>query len=157
MQFRWIKVVLAIVSLSVGASAADSSIGTWKLNVAKSKYSPGPPPKSVTLKYETAGDGVKLSVERIDEQGKATSGGYTAKYDGKDVPYAGTGGPLGAETVALKRIDASTVEATFKRGGKVIATARGVVSADGKTRTITTTGTNEQGQKVHNVAVYDKQ
>ena len=59
--------------------------------------------------------------------------------------------------VAVKRIDAHTLESVMKKGGKVTTTQRNVVSADGKMRTVTTTGTDGQGQKVNNVAVLEKQ
>ena len=59
--------------------------------------------------------------------------------------------------VAVKRIDAHTLESVSKKGGKVTTTQRNVVSADGKTRTVTTTGTDGQRQKVNNVAVFEKQ
>ena len=156
MYSRVAKLFLGLLALSVVAWAADPVIGTWKLNLAKSKYSPGPPPKSVTLRYEPSGEGVKLTSEGVDAEGQPISIQFTANYDGKDVPYKG-GGPLGADTIAIKRINASTTESTLKRGGKVVGTSRRVVSSDGKVLTITTTGTNAKGQKVKNVAVYDKQ
>ena len=156
MRARIRKLALAMVAVSVGLWGADSPIGTWKLNLAKSKYSPGPAPKSLTVKFEPSGEGVKFTAEGLDAAGNPTSGEFTANYDGKDVPYKG-GGVLEADTIALKRINASTTEATYKRGGKVVGTVRGVISGDGKVRTVTTAGTNAKGQKVKNVSVYDKQ
>ena len=86
--------------------------------------------------------------------GSKTSFEYTAKYDGKDYPVTGSDT---FDTIALKRLDDQTVESTLKKSGKVITTARRVVSKDGKTMTLTMTGTNAKGQKVKNIAVYEKQ
>jgi hypothetical protein len=80
---------------------------------------------------------------------------YTTNLDGKDAPV--TGNNPNADMQAVKRIDANTLESVNKKGGKVTTTQRNVVSADGKTRTVTTTGTDGQGQKVNNVAVFEKQ
>jgi len=129
-------------------------MGTWKLNLAKSKYEPGPLPASDTRVYEVwEKDGVKATMTVVVD-GKSTTRGYAAHYDGKQYPY--TGNPE-YDTVALKRIDAHTVQGTNSKGGKVVLTTQTVISADGKTRTQTATGVNLKGQKVHNVQVYDKQ
>ena len=150
----YVRMILAALSVALVWSAADPVIGTWKLNVAKSKYSPGPAPKSATIAYEAAGDGVKRTGETVGADGQTTSFSYTAQYDGKDYPV--TGNP-NADTITLKRINAYTTEATLKKGGKVTTTARRVVSKDGKTLTLTLKGTNAQGQRVNAVAVYEKQ
>ncbi len=154
---RWLlAVMLSLFVLSLTAWAADDpQLGTWKLNLAKSKFSPGPAPKSEILKWEASGnDAVKSTSEIVDAQGKTTKGGYTASYDGKDTPWAGN---PDADTVSLKRIDPNTIEATWKKGGKVTNTSRRVVSKDGKTMTITQKGTDAKGQAVNNVIVLDKQ
>ena len=80
---------------------------------------------------------------------------FTANYDGKDVPV--TGNNPDADMLARTRVNASTVKTVSKKGGKVTTTQTSAVSSDGKTRTVTTTGTNGAGQTVNNVAVYDKQ
>jgi hypothetical protein len=136
------------------ALAGDNWVGTWKLNVAKSKFSPGPAPKASTLKFDPSPDGIKLTQEMVDAEGKATPGGYTAKFDGKEVPYAGN---PDTDSASPTRIDDNTYENTWKKAGKVTIKARVVVSADGKTLTVTQTGTNAEGQVVNNTAVYDKQ
>jgi hypothetical protein len=128
-------------------------VGTWVLNVARSKYSPGPPPKEQTVIYEAAGQGIKVTAKGTDAAGKPTTTVFTASYDGKDYPV--TGNP-DYDATSMKRIDANTVELTRKRAGKVVQTATNVVSKDGKTRTITVTGVNAQGQKINNVTLYDK-
>jgi hypothetical protein len=144
--------VLALV-LAGAAWAADSNVGTWKLNTAKSTYSPGPAPKSNTVTIVAVGNGIHLTAEGIDAAGKATHVEYTAKYDGQDSPV--TGVPY-ADTVSLTRIDANTVESTMKKAGTSVMTVRVTVSPDGKTRTAVFTGKNEKGQDVHNTGVYDK-
>ena len=139
---------------NVSAQASDPRIGTWKLNVAKSTFSPGPAPRSNTLKIEASGQGEKLTTEGVNAEGGRTALQYTANYDGKDYPLAGV---LNANTVSLKRIDARTTERTDKKDGKVTVTLTRVVSQDGKTMTVTTKSTNAQGQTVNNVAVWEKQ
>jgi len=146
--------LLVAFALSVSAAAADQQSGTWKMNPAKSKYSPGPAPKSVTVKIDSDADNIKLSSDGIDAAGNPTHVEFTAKYDGQDYPITGV---PNADTIALKRIDASTTESTAKKAGQVVMTVRSVVSKDGKTRTSTFKGTDAQGQDVNNVVVYDKQ
>jgi hypothetical protein len=96
---------------------------------------------------------VKYTLKGIDAEGKPTLVQYTAKYDGKDYPVTGA---QDFDAIALKRVDAVTAQATLKKGGKVTQTTTRVVSKDGKTLTLTTTGTNAKGQAVNNVLVFDK-
>jgi hypothetical protein len=147
-------VVLGASLVRVSAQASNPRIGTWKLNVEKSKYSPGPAPQGQTMKIEASGDGEKATTEGVNAAGTATMTEYTAQYDGKDYPITGS---QNADTVSLKRIDARTLERTDKKGDKVVATSTRVVSEDGKTMTVTTKGTNAQGQAVNNVTVWEKQ
>jgi hypothetical protein len=147
--------VTSILVLSFVALGADNNVGTWKLNLAKSKYSPGPAPKSQTAKIETWGDdGVSYTADGTSADGKPTRAGFLAKYDGKDYPFKGN---PDADTISYKRIDANTVEATTKLKGKIGITAKVTVSPDGKTRTVAQTGKDAQGRDVNNVLVYDKQ
>jgi len=150
---RYAKLAFVLLGLAATLVAADPASGTWKLNAAKSKYTPGPPPKSATVTYEETADGIKRTGKSVDAEGKTTSFEYTAKYDGKDYPV--TGSDL-YDTITLKRINDQTAEATLKKSGKVVSNARRVVSKDGKVMTLTMTGTNPKGEKTHNVAVYDK-
>jgi len=137
------------------AQAADPQIGSWKLNVAKSTFSPGPAPQSATTEIEAAGAGAKLVVDQTVADGKTRHWEFTANYDGKDVPI--TGNNPDADTVARTRVNANTVETISKKAGKVVITQQSTVSADGKTRTVTTKGVNADGKPVNNVAVYEKQ
>jgi hypothetical protein len=147
-------VVLGAGSGRVSAQASDPRIGTWTLNVEKSKYNPGPAPQRVTLKIEASGQGEKYTTEGVNAAGTATKTEYTAQYDGKDYPLTGS---QTADTVSLKRIDARTIERTDKKGDKVVTTITQVLSQDGKTMTSTVKGTNAQGQAVDNVIVWEKQ
>ncbi len=156
--WRVVSVVAAgmlLVAMFASAQSKDPFVGTWRLNVAKSKYTPGPIPKSQTTTYEAAGQAYKISVRSEPATGAVQQWSYTSNLDGKDVPI--TGNNPNADMIAVKRIDGNTLEAVQKRGGKVTITQRNVVSADGKTRTVTSTGMDGQGQKVNNVAVFEKQ
>jgi len=149
-------VVLAVLVSGIVLAQSNSALGTWKLNTAKSKFSPGPALQSLTITSEAQGDGVKGSSEATAADGSKTAWSYTANYDGKDNPISGAG-PAGADTIALKRINANTTRSTFKKAGKVVRTSRRVVSKDGQVMSITAKGTNPDGQKVSDVLVLDKQ
>jgi hypothetical protein len=144
-----------VFALAGWAQGPDPLMGTWKLNVAKSKYDPGPPPRSTTTKREVSGaNGVKYTSDTVTAQGESRHIEYTANYDAKD--YSVKGDP-NRDMVSLKRMDGRSYEGSSKKGGKVTGTFRGVVSPDGKTLTITTKGTDAQGRPENNVVVYDKQ
>ncbi len=148
---------LGLSSFLIGAAFAqsDPQVGVWRLNVAKSKYSPGPAPKSATTRIEAAGAGTKVIVDQALADGTMRHWEFTANYDGKDNPV--TGNNPDADMVARTRTNATTVQTISKKGGKVTITQTSAVSSDGKTRTVTTKGVNASGQKVNNVAVYEKQ
>jgi len=147
-------VVVSMLILASIAQAADNQVGIWKLNVAKSKYSPGPAPKDGTLTIESEPNGLKITIHGTDVESKPIHMEFSPKYDGKD--YPSTGLP-GADTISMKKIDDYSVETVSKKGGKALVTTRSVVSKDGKTRTTTQKGTNAKGEKVNNIIVYDKQ
>ncbi len=149
-------ILMTLGVLFAGAAvcfAADANMGTWKLNEAKSKLAPGAA-KNHTVVYAAAGDNVKITVDGIDSDGKAAHNEWTGKFDGKD--YAVTG-DAASDARSYKRGDDRTLEMTIKKGGKVTVTGRIVVGADGKSRTVTTSGTDSKGGKVSGTAVYDKQ
>ena len=133
--------------------ASDSSIGTWKLNEAKSKFSAGAP-KVTKVTIAVAGDSLKVTVDGTGADGKAMHNTWTGKYDGKDYPV--TGDP-NTDTRSYKMTDAHSMALTVKKGGKVVISGTIAISANGKTRTVTTTGTDPQGKKISATAVYDKQ
>jgi hypothetical protein len=145
------------ISVPVAAQAQDAWIGTWKLNLAKSKYDPANlAPKSQTLKQDAvAGGGFKGTTDGVDAQGKPTHTEQATMFDGKASEIKGA--PDANTTRVYKRIDNRTYEYVQRVGGKLTTTARTVVSADGRTRTITTTGKDAQGRTINNVAFYDRQ
>ena len=144
----------AFVLSSSVALAADNWLGTWKVDLAKSKYSPGPAPKSMTIVYTPAGETMTITVDVVPATGDPQKWEMTAAYDGKDHPV--TGNP-DADSISMKRINDTTGESTFKKGGKVMAVNTRVLSADGKTLTITSKGTTSDGKPRNDVAVYEKQ
>jgi hypothetical protein len=148
----WAAEPLLAAYQSQASAAEDRILGTWVLNLAKSKFRPGPPPKSQKRIYEAHRDGVKTTIITVYADGRSTSIEYAANYDGVEYPV--TGAP-DSDAIALKRIDANTAESTLGHGGKVMAIARRVVSEDGKTLTITYRGMWD-GEQSNNVAVYDK-
>ena len=145
--------MFAVTTLAVGLVVAlagsalaqsDLGLGTWKLNVAKSKYDPGPAPSSETRVYVLwEKDGVKATFTRV-EGGKTLTLGYAAHYDAKDYKYTGA---AAYDTITLTRVDASTTEASLKK----------VISKDGKTRTQTVKGIDASGKAVNNLSVFEKQ
>ena len=132
--------------------AQSLHMGTWKLNEAKSHLAPGIG-KNQTVVYETAGDQIKVTVDGVDSAGSATHNEWTGKFDGKD--YALSGDPT-ADTRSYRTQGSRTLLMTAKKAGKVTLTGRIVVTANGKSRTVTTTGTDAKGKRYKNIAVYDK-
>jgi hypothetical protein len=154
MKTRTILLTLAFCFAAVVASfAADSNIGTWKLNDAKSKI-PAGASKNTTVVYTADGDNLKCVTDGVDGSGKPTHTEWTGKTDGKDYPVTGD---ANADTRSLKKVSDRKYELSNKKAGKSILTGNIAFSADGKSRTLTTTGTDEKGKKITSVAVYDKQ
>ena len=149
-------VVLSAMPLLAQAKigAASPFFGTWKLNVAKSKYSPGPTPKSQVAKLEPIAGGMKVSSDRVEADGKMTHFEWAATFDGKD---GSVKGDSGRDAVSVTKIDDYTLEIKNKKAGKVTTTIKAVYSKDGKSRTETVTGVSADGKKVENVTVWDKQ
>ena len=152
---RRIMAIALLSTLFLGATAfaADAVVGTWKLNVAKSKFS-GTAPKSATRVYAASADGTSLDQQIVSAAGKEVSMHVTIKYDGKDYPV--TGNPDG-DSVAAKVIDAHTTDFAIKKGGKVVGTVHRVVSTDGKTLTVNNKGTHSDGKPYDDTLVFDKQ
>jgi hypothetical protein len=145
--------ILALATAGFSKARSNPFVGTWKLNVAKSKYNPGPPPKSQTRMWEPSG---KVTVKGIDATGSARMYGYTIKTDGKDYPTTGAI-PNGAQTIATTGVDATSVRATYKRDGKQVEITTFSVSKDGKMLTIVAKGSVPSGQTFDNMMSWDKQ
>ena len=153
MRPRSLAVLAALCLFGMMCFAADPQLGTWKLNEAKSKLAAGSP-KNHTVVYEASGDNVKVTVDGDDGTGKPVHNEWTGKFDGKDYPV--TGDPT-QDSRSYKKVNAHTLAMTVKKDSKVTTSGRIVVAADGKSRTVTTTRTDEAGKKSTSRAVYDKQ
>ena len=154
MKTRTILVSLAAFFAALALClAADMNMGTWKLNEARSKFPPGAT-KNNTVVYAAMGDGVKITVDGVSGDGKATHSEWAGKDDGKDYPVIGD---PGSDARSYKKVDERTLDFAVKKDGKTLLTGRVVVSADGKSRTVTTTETDSSGKKVTTTASYDKQ
>lgn len=154
-RWRIVHVVL-VASMAMAATAAfaqSGELGTWRLNVAKSKFTPGPAPKSSSVTFSAAGQGVKAVIDTVGADGSKVHWEYTANFDGKAYPV--TGNPDG-DMVIARRINPTSIETSYTLKGKATTVNTRVVAADGKTLTVTTTGTNGQGQKVNNVQVFER-
>jgi hypothetical protein len=154
MKLRTIAMTVVVICfIGLTMSFASPHMGTWKLDEAKSKI-PAGAPKNMTVVYAAAGDSVKVTVDGVDGQGKPTHNEWTGKFDGKDYPLVGD---ATADTRAYKTISDHKMDLTNKKDGKVTTTGTIVISADGKSRTLTITGTDPAGKKVNYTAHYDKQ
>ena len=154
MNTRTIGLTLALCFFAATLCYSDDlQMGTWKLNEAKSNFAPGAT-KNHTVVYEAAGDNVKITADGTDKQGKSSHNEWTGKFDGQD--YAVTGDPK-SDMRSYKKVDDHTLKMVVKKDGKITATGRIVVSADGRSRTVTTSGTDADGKKIKNTVVYDKQ
>ena len=146
-------VAIAVMLPSPTLAQTNLRIGTWKLNLPQSSFSPGPAFRDESQIAEMIGDAVKVTVEITDATARKLVQGYTAKYDGKSYPFPGS--PW--ETIALTLLDAYTSKAVFHRGGKAVQTTILTVSPDGKQLTIMATGTTPDGQPLNNREVFDRQ
>jgi hypothetical protein len=154
MKIRSILVVAALCLAGFGlALAADNAnMGTWKLNESKSKLGNGP--KNTTVTYTADGDNIKVTTDGTDAEGKATHTEWTGKFDGKDYPL--TGDP-NSDARSYKQVDDHTLMLDNKKGGKSVVSGKIVVSADGKSRTVTVHGKDSKGKEMNSTAVYAKE
>ncbi|MGA7922162.1 MAG: hypothetical protein WCA38_21055 [Candidatus Acidiferrales bacterium] len=148
--------LLAVIGSSTLRAQDNPLVGTWKLDVTKSKFDPGPAPKSLTRTVEAQGDGVKYTFEGVAGDGSPIAYSFSVQFDGKDNPVSGSA-PSGADTISAKRVDSHHYVASQKKGGKVLVISKVAVSKDGKVTTVEATGTTAAGAKTHDVQVYDKQ
>jgi hypothetical protein len=149
-----ILALLTIAPTSLLLAQSDPRLGTWSLDVAKSKYTPGPPPAKEVRTYSLMGHNMSVNVESTDVHGNRVVLNYVATEDGKDDPLNGLSAGNG---ISMHRIDARTFEADTKKDGKVIGTTMGEISQDRKTMTLTFKTTSPDGQPITNIAVYEKQ
>jgi hypothetical protein len=158
-RFPFVLSFLVAASLAGGPLLAQSNpfVGTWKLDVAKSKSEPAPPPKSQTRTIVAEGEGAKYMFDGIRADGTSFSYSFTVNYDGKDYPITGTGAPGGADTIAIKLVGTHKGEATLKKGGKEVGKSEAEVSKDGMTTTVKSKGTTPDGKPYSTNSVYNKQ
>jgi hypothetical protein len=163
MVMKRLLVLAAVIGVSLAvpglmAAQSNAQLGTWKMNLTKSKFNPGPAPKSETLTITPQGEGAKYSFTGVAGDGSNIACSFTTNFDGMDSPTTGTCG-IGMDTIAVKKVDsnADTITATAKKSGKVVSTVRDVVSKDGQHSTATLKGTNLQGQPTSATEVWDKQ
>jgi hypothetical protein len=145
-----------LATTEIGLAQSNPLIGTWKLNLAKSKYMGAPPPRSATPNFSGEGQNLVDNVETVDAQGQTIKTVLIHIYDGKPHPSTGAAGGL-YDASAYARIDANTVDFVRSKDGKAVQTGWAVVSGDGKTYTVTTGGIGPNGQAMSSVAVYEKQ
>jgi hypothetical protein len=145
-----------LFAVSIGIAASDDSMeGTWKLNPAESRYSPGPAPKDVVLTIEPAGgDALKITTQTMEPDGTKEVSVFVTALDDKDTAVTGD---EDADSASVKRVDANTTEQTNKKAGKTTTKEKRLLSRDKKKMTVTTTGTDSNGKATNNVEVYDKQ
>jgi hypothetical protein len=143
--------LISTVAASLCFAADDAFMGTWKLNEAKSKIGAGMP-KNDTVVYAQSGDEVTITVDGMDGD-KKVHHVWTGKFDGKD--YAAKGSDM-QDTRAYTKVDANTLTYKVKKAGKDVGNGKVVISADGKSRTVTETNTGKDGKEVMTTAVYDK-
>jgi len=153
---KTIRLCLILAVAATVAFGADNTLGTWKLNVEKSQYTPAPMPvKSLTVTRERSDGGVKQTTTGEQANGTAINASYTAKYDAQDVQVTGNA-PY--NTIAITQVNANTqTDARKNTGGSYRGTSRIVISNRGKTMTTTTKGINADGKEFSSTFVFDKQ
>jgi hypothetical protein len=152
---RTAVLLLAVFGLAGLLCAASPFAGTWKLNVAKSKFNPPSSTlKSNTVKIEDQDNGLKFTMDVVDATGAVIHSEEAPKFDGKDYPIKGS--PT-TDTVTLRRIDTNTFEHVSKKGGKEVERVRVVISKDGKTSTVTAKSKDAKGQEITSISIYEKQ
>jgi hypothetical protein len=153
---RMIAVSLALCffgALAGLAQQTDMTTGSWKLDEAKSKFSPGSP-KSTMVAYEPAGDSVKVTIDGTSFDGKPSHTEWTGKFDGKDYPVTGDSNQT---TRSYTRVNARTLKFAVKNGDKVVLSGTIVIAANGKSRSVKASGSTTDGKKIRYTAVYDRQ
>ena len=146
---------VAVLAAGSFALAADNWLGTWKLNVSKSRFVPGPPPQSMTIRFEpAAGGAIRFTADGVNGEGQATHLEYTAPFDGTDIPWTGN---ANADTAAPRRIDANRYENVWKKDGKAVVSVSVTVSSDGKTLTVIQRGKDARGQVMDMTEVFERQ
>jgi hypothetical protein len=146
--------VFTFATTTAFAAGGDPVIGTWTLNLEKSKFHDNRAPKSMTRIYSAGANGTDMKATGVAADGSAISQAATFTYDGKDCAI--TGSPA-FDTVTLKKVNGSTVKGDLKKGGAVVGHSTRTISEGGKVLTISTAMKTDKGGTTHDVAVYDRQ
>jgi len=152
--------ILALGAAALLFAQTSQTSGVWKLDVAKSKFNPGPGPKSATLTIDASGAGVKTTYDEIEPDDSHVGYEYSTAGDGKDSPVTGTAQTAqlgGAETVVVRHAGSNSVVVHFMKSGQIVATNNTVASKDGKTLKITSQGADAKGQALSSMTVWNKQ
>jgi hypothetical protein len=154
MKLAWVMIIMAATAALHAQDADDPILGTWKLNLSKSKYIPGPAPRSQTRVYKRTSNGIFVTIDTVDANGrKQPTIEFEEKYDGKEYPIKGSA--IG-DALVLTRINNYLSEATMKHGGMVVATTRRIITDSGKTLMLIYKETDYE-RPVDNIIVYDRQ
>jgi hypothetical protein len=153
MKTKTSLLTLALCFAAGTVCLAGPFTGVWILNPAKSKFAPDATKNTVVVYKDAKGGMVKISVDSVDAKGQKGHSEWAGKFDGKD--YAVTGDPT-SDMRAYTKVDDRTMNFTSKKAGKVVVNGRVAVAADGKSRTVTTSGKDAKGKKVKSTAFYDK-
>ena len=155
---KWLTIgavmALGVTATASAANGADPVIGTWTLNLEKSKFHGDRAPKSMTRTYSAVAGGTEMKVTGVASSGAAISQSATLTYDGKDVAVTGS---AEFDTFSLKKVNGSTVKAQLKKAGAVVGTTTRTISGGGKAMTMSTAMKTAKAGTTHDVAVYDKQ
>ncbi|HUA18848.1 MAG TPA: hypothetical protein VMB25_08895 [Bryobacteraceae bacterium] len=161
---RYLALFLALGMTPLFSAQDAAAVGTWKLDSAKSKYSPGTPPASATMTIQEQSDGLKTTYQEVEADGSHNGYEYAASYDGKDYPLTVSGTPTwhaeelsGAEAVVLRHAGGNSYSLLLKNSKGVVMTIRSVVSKNGKVMTVTAFGADASGKTMSSVSVWDKQ
>jgi hypothetical protein len=153
MKSKTLLVTIALCfATGTACFAANAQMGTWKLNMKKSKLTHDAN-RNNTVVYSSTLFQTKVTIDGTDAKGKPMHSEWTGQFDGKDHPVTGD---AMEDMRAYTKVDDHTMNFTMKKGGKVVLTGRIVVAPDGKSRTVTTITTDAKGKKVRSAAVYDK-
>jgi hypothetical protein len=126
-------VVVATLSLSMMLKAANPLVGTWKLNVGKSKLECSDLSSETMHVTETGPNSFRNVYDVVSKSGEARhSESANRTVDGKERPIPGQSG----FSESVQRIDASTTKVTIKKNGKVTGELTVVMSPDGNVHTV---------------------
>jgi hypothetical protein len=146
-------IVILLAASTLAAQTSDPLVATWTVNMAKSTFSPGPAPRSLTMTVVPSGDGYTITQDEVEADGTPSHGVIALRPDGKEYPVPNVPEPT---TVTTTRINARTYERVLRVNGKITQTSRTVVAPDGKTRTTVTKGVDGQGRAVSELIVYER-